>query len=273
MPLSAQTFMDLRELIHEHSGMFFSESKKYLLENRLLPRLQERNCSSFEEYFSLLKFGAWRDKELSAMISLVVTTETFFYRDQTQLQAFVGTIVPLLIKANQRLPQLRIWSAACSTGDEPYTLAMLLLEKPDLANWSIEILASDISQTILDQAQRGIFGQYAIRHVPPSILTKYFTVEDGQYVLSAKAKRLVKFANINLNDTAQIKSVRGMDVIFLRNCLIYFDEKAKQKIVNDLYDCLRPSGFLVVGISESLHDVTRAFKPVHANRSVVYQKI
>ncbi len=107
MPLSTKTFLDLRELIYEHSGMFFSESKTYLLESRLLPRLQERNCASFEEYYSLLKFGAWREKELSAMISLVVTTETFFYRDQAQLQAFTGTIVPLMMQANQRLPQLR----------------------------------------------------------------------------------------------------------------------------------------------------------------------
>ncbi len=273
MQLDSTTFVKIRDLIYEHSGMFFSESKKYLLENRLQARLQERNCASYEEYYSLLQFGAWREKELSAMINLVVTTETFFYRDQSQLQAFTGTVVPLMIQANQRVPHLRIWSAACSTGDEPYTLAMLLLENQQLADWSIEILASDISQPVLDQAQRGRYGQYAIRHVPPSLLKKYFTMEDGQYVLSAKAKRLVKFSNINLNDTAHVRSIRGMDVIFCRNCLIYFDDKAKQRIIDNLYDCLGPNGFLVIGISESLHDITRAFKPVHANRSVVYQKI
>ncbi len=273
MQLSTRTFLDLRELIYEYSGMFFSETKKYLLENRLQPRLQERNCTSYEEYYSLLKVGAWRDKELSAMINLVVTTETFFYRDQSQLQAFTATVVPLMMKADQGLKQLRLWSAACSSGDEAYTLAIILSERQDLADWSIEILATDISQPILDQAQRGVYGQYAIRHIPGSLLTKYFTVDDGQYVLSPKVKRLVKFANINLNDPAQVKSIRGMDVIFCRNCLIYFDEKAKQKIVNNLYDSLQPNGFLVIGISESLHDITRAFKPVHANRSVVYQKI
>lgn len=272
MELTAATFKQLRDLIYEQSGMYFQDGKKYLLEGRLQGRLRERNCTSYEEYYNLLKFDAWRDNELASLFNLVTTNETFFYRDLLQLQAFTETILPAVMKLNPA-QQLRIWSAACSSGDEPYTLAIMLLEHPELAKWTIEILGSDISEAVLHQARKGVYGQYAVRNIPPPQLKKYFAVAEGQYVLAPEVKRLVKFANVNLYDSARLKLLRGMDVIFCRNCLIYFDDKAKQKIVDNLYDCLRPNGYLVIGFSETLHAVSRAFKPVHANRSVVYQKV
>lgn len=273
MELSAAVFAGLRDFIYEQSGLYFQDNKKYVLEGRLQARLKERNCASFEEYYHLLKFDAWRDRELHALFNLVTTNETYFYRDQMQLQAFTDVILPAAVQANRTTRQLRLWSAACSTGDEPYTLAILLLERPDLAGWTIEILASDISEAALNTARKGVYGEYAVRHVPPAVREKYFTVEDGQYVLAAKAKRLVKFANMNLYEAPRLKMIRGLDAVFCRNCLIYFDERAKQQIVNSLYDCLRPDGHLVIGFSESLHALSRAFRPVHANRAVVYQKL
>lgn len=273
MELSMATFLDLRKLIYEHSGIFFQENKKYVLESRLQTRLRERNCASYEEYCHLLKFDPWRDKELRTLFNLVTTNETFFYRDLPQLQAFTESVIPTIVEANRATSRIRLWSAACSTGDEPYTLAIMMLEHSALTNWSIDILGSDISETVLDTARRGIYGTYAVRNIPPALLKKYFVVEEGQYVLSAQVKRLVKFANVNLYDAGHLKMIRGMDAIFCRNCLIYFDDKAKQKTVDHLYDCLRPGGYLVIGFSESLHGLSRAFRPVHANRSVMYQKV
>lgn len=273
MELSPATFVNLRDLIYERSGIFFQENKKYLLEGRLQARIKERNCASYEEYYNLLKFDAWRDKELSTLFNLVTTNETFFYRDLAQLQTFMEMIVPATMKANAGTSSLKIWSAAASTGDEAYTLGMMLLEYPALAKWSIEILATDISEATLNMARKAVYGEYAVRNIPPALLQKYFTVLDGQYVLSAKVKHLVKLANMNLYDSARLKMVRGMDVIFCRNCLIYFDEKAKKKIIDNLYDCLNPNGYLVVGFSESLHNITRAFRPLQGNRAVVYQKL
>lgn len=273
MEMTASIFASLRDLIYEQSGIYFQDNKKYVLESRLQPRLRERKCASYEEYYNLLRFDAWREKELSTLFTLVTTNETFFYRDLAQLQTFTDTILPTVIKASQGVEKIRLWSAACSTGDEPYTLALMLLEQPALAKWTVEILASDISEAVLDQARKGIYGQYAVRNIPPALLRKYFTEDAGQYVLSAAVKRLVKFATMNLYDSTRLKLVRGMDVIFCRNCLIYFDEKAKQRIVNNLYDALRPGGYLVIGFSESLHNVTRAFRPVHGGRAVVYQKM
>ncbi|MGH7230378.1 MAG: CheR family methyltransferase [Nitrospiraceae bacterium] len=272
MELSPTTFLDLRNLIYAQSGIFFQDNKKYVLEGRLQVRLRERNCATYEEYCHLLKYDSMRDKELAALFSLVTTNETYFYRDVPQLQAFTDMIVPAIAETNRGAKRLQLWSAACSTGDEPYTLAIMMLEHPALATWSVEILASDISEAVLTTARRGIYGEYAVRNVPPALLKKYFTVEEGQYVLTPALKRLVRFANINLYEAPRLKMIRGMDVIFCRNCLIYFDDKAKQKIVNHLYDGLRLNGYLVIGFSESLHNLSRAFRPVHANRSVLYQK-
>jgi len=273
MELSMMTFSNLRSLIYDQTGIFFQDNKRYVLEGRLQCRVKERNCSSYEEYYTLLKFDAWRDKEMALVYDLVTTNETYFYRDVAQLQAFMGTIIPDVMKVNHATCTLRIWSAACSTGDEPYTLAIMLQEHPVISKWNVEILASDISETVLDTARKGIYGQYAVRHVPAHLLLKYFTKEQGQYELSPAIRKKVRFMNLNLYDTARLKLIRGMDVTLCRNCLIYFDEKAKQKIVSNLYDSLRPNGYLIIGFSESLHNVTRSFKPVHAEKSVVYQKL
>lgn len=272
MELSLTTFASLRNLIYRQTGIYFQDNKRYVLEGRLQGRLRERNCASYEEYYSLLKFDAWRDREMAALYNLVTTNETYFYRDQAQLQAFMHTVLPDVIKANEATNTLRLWSAGCSTGDEPYTLALMTMEHPALSKWNVEILASDISEGALDTARKGIYGQYAVRNVPAPILEKYFTKEQSQYELSLLVRRKVRFANLNLYDASRLKAIRDMDVIFCRNCFIYFGEEAKQEIVGNLYDCLRPDGYLVIGFSESLHNISRAFKPVHAERSVVYQK-
>lgn len=271
--MNTATFRDLRNLIYARSGIYFQESKKEMLAGRLRSRLRARQCSSYEDYYHLLKCAAERDAEWSEVLNVVTTNETFFYRDLPQLQAFVGTIIPAVMQTNHATTRIRIWSAACSTGDEPYTLAILLLEQSALTHWTIDILGSDISDANLAAARRGIYDRHAVRNVPPSILKKYFQETDGQYVLSETVKRLVRFTTLNLYDAAQMHRVRGMDVIFCRNCLMYFDDQAKRQIVHSLYECLRPGGYLVIGFSESLHHVSTAFRPVHLNRSVVYQKV
>lgn len=273
MELNMETFASLRNLIYEQTGIRFQDEKRCVLEGQLQVRVKERNCASYEEYYNLLKFDAWRDRELAALYNLVTTSETYFYRDQPQIEAFINSILPDVMKANETTNTVRLWSAGCSTGDEPYTLALVAMECPALVKWNVEILASDISDGVLETARKGIYGQYAVRNVPPTLLQQYFTKEQGQYELSPQVRQKVRFANLNLYDALRLKLIRGMDVIFCRNCLIYFDDKARQKIVSNLYDCLRPNGYLVIGFSESLHNVTRAFKPVHAGRAVVYQKI
>ena len=287
--MSVPTFVGFREFIYEKSGIYFPDNKKYVLDSRLASRLAEHNCTTFEEYLALLRTDAWRDKELPALFNAVTTNETFFFRDLPQLQAFNDLILPAMIKENRGTRSLKIWSAGCSTGDEAFTLAILLLERGreaasfgspgaggcngDLSGWNVEVAASDISEAALGSARRGAYGPYATRNVAPALLSRYFTMEDGLHCVKPELKRLVRFAHINLYDSARVKLMKGMDIIFCRNCLIYFDDKAKKRVVDSFYDCLNPGGYLVIGFSESLHNVTRAFHPISSHKSVVYQKV
>jgi chemotaxis protein methyltransferase CheR len=280
--MSTPTFVGFRDLIYEKSGIYFPNNKKYVLDSRLASRLAEHNCTTFEEYLALLRTDAWRDKELPALFNVVTTNETFFFRDLPQLQAFNDLILPAMIKTNQGTKRLKIWSAACSTGEEAFTLAILILERAregafgvsgDLSGWNVEIAASDISEAALGTARRGAYGPYATRHVSPALLSRYFTLDDGLHSVKPELKRLVRFAHINLFETARVKLMKGMDIIFCRNCLIYFDDKAKKRVVDSFYDCLNPGGYLVIGFSESLHNLTRAFHPISSHKTVVYQKV
>lgn len=274
LDLTQDTFTQLRDLIYEHTGIFFQDSKKYLLASRLQPRLRERRCRTYEDYYQLVARDTWRDTEISTLYTLITTNETYFYRDAPQLETFLSTVVPAVIETNNATKQLRLWSAACSTGDEPYTLALMLLEHAPLADWTIDILATDISNAVLDIGRKAVYSPHALRNVPPALLRKHFTKEKekDRYVLSERVTRCVKFMHLNLYDRPRLKLIRGMDVIFCRNCLIYFDDKAKQQIVQDLAAALRPKGYLVIGFSETLNNVAHTLRPIHATRSVVYQK-
>lgn len=271
--LNAETFNKLRDLIYEQTGIHFQENKKYLLESRLQPRVRSCGCNSFDEYLNFLRFDAYRDREFTELYTVITTNETYFFRDEAQLETFMKVILPAVMQHNQASKQLRIWSAACSTGDEPYTLALLLRDHPPLANWSIDILATDISENVLEVGRKGTYRSHSLRKVPAHLLAKYFTGGKEEYGLVPQVKSLVRFMNLNLYDRARLKLVRGIDVILCRNCLIYFDTKAKQQIVSDLHDALRPKGYLVIGFSETLHDHSGLFRAIHAGRSVVFEKL
>lgn len=273
LSMSAETFTQFRGFIYEQTGITFQENQKYLLESRLLTRLRQHKLASYQDYYNYLRFDTYRDKELGVLYELVTTNETYFYRDTPQLETFMKTVVPAVMEINKDSKQLRVWSAACSTGDEPYTLAIMLLEHPPLAGWNIEILATDISEAVLTQARTAVYSAHTLRHVPDILKRKYFVEQNGHFALAPAIKGRVKFMNLNLYDRPRLKLIRGMDVLFCRNCLIYFDDKAKDQIVTDLQAALKPNGYLVIGFSESLTNMGKLFRPIHAGRSVVYQKV
>jgi len=267
--LSDPVFKQLRDFIYEKSGIFISDAKKYLVEKKLAVRLQERNLNGYEDYLSHLKFSRNGD-ELTKLFDAITTNETYFFREPQQLAVFVDTVVPQVLD-QKKAKDIRIWSAACSTGEEAYTLVMMLQEKRICSR--IEVFASDISNEALEAARKAVYGSYSMRNVPEPFLKKYFRNNGWTHDLDPTLKSTVKFMNINLIDPGKIRSVQDVDVIFCRNVLIYFDDKAKQKVVSMLYDSLRPGGFLFIGSSESLHSVTRAFKPVVFNKVVAYQRV
>jgi len=276
--MSNHSFYALRDMIYKRSGIFFTDQEKYVLENRLLRHIEEGGFDDFEKYVDFLRHDPLRDKEFSSLFDLVTTKETSFFRDANQLQAFESVVLPPIVKEAEEkgCKKLRIWSAPCSTGEEPYTLAMLLLNKfPKIqdSGWDIEIHGSDISECVLQSARRGEYNDYSIRNVPPPYLDRYFTKNgNGKYNVRPEVRGMVRLSNINLFDNMRVKMFRGMNIVFCRNMLIYFDEAAKKRVIANIYDSLAPGGYLFIGHAESLFNISRAFKLVNINNILIYQK-
>ncbi len=273
--LSDATFRDLRDVVYSLCGIYYTESKKYLLEGRIAKRITARGLNSFEDYLSLLKSPQSRH-EINQLFEAITINETYFFRAEQQFEAFEKIIIPEIIKFKSQSgnPIIRIWSAASSTGEEAYTLAMILLEKvkPLFPNVQFQILGSDINNAVLETARKGIYKEYSVRNVPPNYLNKYFTKQGNTYLLSEEVKKIVKFMNLNLYDSVQMRSIINCDVIFCCNVLIYFDIPSKQQVVSYLYDSLNKGGYLFIGYSESLHGISKAFKLVHLPRAMAYKK-
>ncbi len=273
--MSKEVFTELRNYIYNLCGIFFADNKIYLLEDRLSRRLEDKSLSSYEEYLYFLRYDPGKLSELKNLYDCITTNETSFYRDMPQLTAFQSGVLPMVLQnksPNDKV--LRIWSAGCSTGEEPYTLAMMMLDAGMGDNgWKIEILASDISEQVLRSARNAVYGDYSIRNAPASALNKYFTKTPDGHQVNQEIRNMVKFMNINLFDADQVRNAMNIDVVFCRNVIIYFNDDSKRKVMGHFSDRLVDNGILVLGFSETLINITRAFKPKGINKCVVYQKI
>ncbi len=274
--LSEVDFKEIREFIYNKCGIYFADNKKYLLENRLNNRLEDLKLATFGDYIKFLKFNPGGRNELNKLFDAITINETSFFRNMPQIKAFETVVIPELLEKNKTnsFPSLKIWSAASSSGEEPYTLAMVLYNKyrSQLAKYKIDILGTDISEEILEKSKNGIYSEYSMRNIEPEYLNKYFDKKDGKYFLKEEIKSMVRFEQANLLDKLRMGTFRNFDVIFCRNVLIYFDNKAKTQVVNSLYDSLKPGGYLFIGHSESLHGISKAFKLVHFVKAMGYKK-
>lgn len=277
LQISDEEFLLLRDFIYQQCGIFIAENRKYLVENRLSNRIKELNLKSYNEYYNFLRFDASRKQELNKLFEVVTTNETSFFRNPPQLEVFQRVVLGEALEQCRRSGQkkLRIWSAGCSTGEEPYTLAIILHEtlKNDISNWDIKITANDLSEAVLAAARRGIYNEYALRTTPKEMVDKYFHKDGNIYKLDAALKRLVSFGQINLSDKEQLKRVEKSQIVFCRNVIIYFDDDMKRKVINAFYDNLLPKGVLLIGHSESLHNISRAFQLEHHKGTILYRKI
>jgi len=276
LKVSDDEFRQLRDFIYDQCGIFIGENRKYLIENRLATRIKDLNLTSYGEYYHYLRFDTNKRAELTRLYEAVTTNETSFYRNPPQLQIFQDVVLKNMLDNLRKLNQkkLRIWSAGCSTGEEPYTIAIILHEllKHDVLTWDIKITANDLSEAVLASARRGVYSEYALRTTPKELIAKYFTKEDNSYKLEPKLKHLVSFGQINLNDKQQLVRVDRSHIVFCRNVIIYFDDNMKRRVINAFYDNLLPDGALLIGHSESLHNISRAFKPEHHKGTIVYRK-
>ncbi len=268
LKISDEEFTQLRDFIYAQSGIFIASNRKYLLENRLAGRIRELNLKTFGEYHYYLLYDPGRRRELSRLFDVITTSETGFYRNPPQLKVFQDTVLPEVLAElrKTRLKKLHIWSAGCSTGEEPYTLAIILLEVlgAELAQWSVKITANDLSEAVLQSARRGAYNDYTLRTTPKEIVAKYFTKEENLFKIRPEVKRLVSFGQINLNDRAGMKRLERSHFVFCRNVIIYFDDEMKKNVISSFYDNLLTGGYLFIGHSESLHNISRAFRPVHS---------
>jgi len=273
--LTGQEFTLLKDFIYEKTGIYFAENKMYLLESRLANRLNELNLTSFEEYYYHLKFGGSKtEQEITYLYDLVTTNETSFFRNPPQLDAFKIVVQKNYLNGTRPEGGLRMWSAGCSTGEEPYTLAIMMLELLAHSNMTMPfvIYGTDISTKALESAKKAVFNNYSVRNTDKAILSKYFTEDKGNYILKESVKKYVSLDFLNLMDASAYRKYRQMDVIFCRNVLIYFDEKGKKTVIDNLYESLKPGGFLTIGHAESLHNISRGFKPLIFPGTIAYQK-
>ena len=276
LKISNEEFTQLRDYIYEQCGIYIAETRKYLVENRLSNRLKDLNLKNFGEYYYYLRFDANRRAEMTKLFEVITTNETSFYRNPPQLQVFQEKVLKAELDKLRvaRTRKLRIWSAGCSTGEEPYTLAMILHEvlKIEILTWDIKITANDLSEAVLHSARRGIYSDYALRTTPPEIIARYFKKEGTNYHVEPKLKNLISFGPINLSDKTMLKRVERSHIVFCRNVIIYFDDEMKRQVIESFYDNLLPGGCLLIGHSESLHNISRAFKPEHHVGTIVYRK-
>lgn len=277
LQITDEEFLQLRDFIYQQCGIFIAENRKYLVENRLSNRIKDLNLKSYSEYYNFLRFDAGRREELNKLFEVVTTNETSFFRNPPQLKVFQEYVLGEVIAACRQSgkKRIRIWSAGCSTGEEPYTLAIILHEvlKSEISSWDIKITANDLSEAVLTAARRGVYNEYALRTTPPEIIRNYFTKEGTTYKINPTLKRLVSFGQINLSDKDQLRRVEKSQIVFCRNVIIYFDDEMKRKVIGAFYDNLEPNGMLLIGHSESLHNISRAFKPEHHTGTIVYRKL
>jgi chemotaxis protein methyltransferase CheR len=273
--LSKEDFTKFRDFIYDKSGIYFADSKLYFLENRLAKKLRAKGLKKYSEYFDLLRRD-FSGKELKELFVEVTTNETSFYRNPPQIDAYWKKVLPEIAAQKKKTmsKNLKIWSSASSTGEEPYTLAILALESKSLftPGTKIEILASDISQQVLEKAKAGIYDSYTLRNMPKNLISKYFVEKDKKFHIKQEVKDIVKFQYFNLIDYSSYLRLGKMDIIFCRNVLIYFDENVKRQVIDSFYNILNKDGYLFIGHSESLHNISKKFELIHFMKALAYKK-
>jgi chemotaxis protein methyltransferase CheR len=282
MPLSApkaamsdRQFGQLRKIIYDRAGIHFPDGKKYVLESRLSHRLTELEVDDFDQYIALLSMGPFQQDEFQEMFNRITINETSFFRNEPQLEVFEKKALPAILDARRSAKRLRIWSAACSTGEEPYTLSMLVDRSLGLrlADWRIEILGTDISERALTIAAEARYTEYAIRTTPALVKQRYFR-QDGPYsILQPNIKQMVTFELHNLRDRLAAKRHGQWDIIFCRNVMIYFDDAMKAEVLKTFSEVLADDGWLFIGHSETIRPGEAPFESVAIPQGFCYRKL
>lgn len=273
VPLPENVFRLLRDLISDYCGIYFDDDSRNNVERRLSRRLAVHGFDNFRDYYRYLLYDKEKDLELSEIIDIVTVNETYFFREEKQFKAMVDEVIPELSHSLAERRKLRIWSAGCASGEEPYSIAMLILENKHLFNSvEIEIVASDINRRVLEKARQGVYTMNSFRAMDDYFKKKYFDREGDVYRIKNSVKELVTFSHVNLLDIYRQSFLGKVDIVFCRNVLIYFNRDAKKRVVVGLSDRLNDGGYLMLGHAESLMNISTNFILKHLKNDMVYQK-
>ncbi len=265
--MNVTDFELIAQLLKERSGLALNKEKAYLLESRLNPVARKWNFSGFDELAQAIRTK--NDEALLVDVTEAMTTnESFFFRDQRPFDQFKDIVLPYLLEARAAKRSFRVWSAACSSGQEPYTLAMLLNEQADkLAGWRVEIVATDLSNEILDKAKEGLYSQFEVqRGLPITLLVKHFVQVGDRWQIDDSLRKMIKFQQFNL--LGDFSSLGRFDVVFCRNVLIYFDMPTKTQVLEGIADLLPSDGFLYLGGAETVLGTTDRFQIIQGQRGI-----
>jgi len=266
-------FQKFREFFYRKTGIQFDDTKRYFVDKRLIERIEATGSDNFRQYFIGLRFEA-NGQEMQALVNAMTVNETYFFREQYQFECLVNSLLDEV--ANRKKPgqRIRIWSIPSSTGEEPYSIAIYLLERWARINeFDVEILSSDIDTQVLSMAQRGIYTQRSIANLPKAYLNKYFTqTKEGDWAISRDLVDAVEFSRVNLSELNDTRRFRDVDIIFCRNLLIYFDDLSRRLAAEAMFDALRPGGFVCLGHSESMSRISSLFAVLRFPDAMVYQK-
>lgn len=255
------------ELLKRRSGLVLAPGKEYLLESRLTPIVREHGLSSLDALVAdLRKPGS--DTLQAEVTEAMTTNESFFFRDNTPFDLFKEDMMPALQVSRATQRKLRIWCSACSTGQEPYSLSMLLKEMADkIVGWRIEIVATDLSSEVLEKAKVGMYSQFEVqRGMPVTMLVKYFTQVGEMWNIDAGVRAMVDYRKLNLLES--FSHLGAFDIVFCRNVLIYFDQPTKTKVLDGISSLLAPDGYVVLGAAETVLGISDKLKPVGGKKGL-----
>ena len=266
----------LRDLIYQACGIFHIDAKFNLIERACIRRMEALEIDELSDYCEYLSSDPRRRMEIAELLNEITIGETCFFRNQPQLDALRDRIIPEIMKSPSKLAMkhLRIWSAGCSTGEEPYTLAMLLLELSQtlLRGWTFEVRATDLNSRSVERAKAGVYTPYSLRNTAPAMKTRYFHQYGDSFDVADEVRAKVKFEQLNLNDSQRMFFMTGFDVIFCCNVLIYFDLQSKKRVISHFYSNLMEGGYFFLGHSESLFGVDDRFRLVQFPATTGYWK-
>ena len=270
--LSPEAFRRLCEFLYRRTGMVFTEAKRYFVERRVHDRIAATGSVTFDSYFARLRSDV--HGEVEQFINAFTVNETYFYREDHQLRCLSSDLLPKRVSGKRRGDPVRIWSAPCATGEEPYSVAIWLLENwPDVDAYDVEIVGSDIDTRALAAAREGIFGRRALMRLTPELIAKYFNVlDEDRWSILEDLRQSVRFTSVNLVDQGDTRGHGRFDVIFCRNVLIYFDEASRRLAAENLFENLAPGGFICLGHSESMSRISPLFEVARYADAIVYRR-